>query len=97
LNARRFDWGSSRKVVVGLHRQSELEDVSRRIRVETIIEHEDYESLGSSDHDIMLLKLAEPVEFNEAVSPACIPDVDDIFPEGMRCYTTGWGALRCKY
>jgi len=47
--------------------------------------------------DIMLLKLAHPVEFNDAVSPVCLPTQFQEFPGGKRCFSSGWGQLGGKY
>jgi len=47
--------------------------------------------------DIMLLKLVHPVEFNDAVSPVCLPSLFQVLPVGKRCYSTGWGSLSGRF
>ena len=48
------------------------------------------------DDDVMLLKLAEPVNFTDGVSPVCLPEAGD-YTAGRQCYITGWGTLQCEY
>jgi hypothetical protein len=45
-------------------------------------------------NDITLLKLATPAQFSETVSAVCLPTVDDDFPAGTLCATTGWGKTK---
>ncbi|ELT95274.1 hypothetical protein CAPTEDRAFT_213986 [Capitella teleta] len=89
-----FYGGGQNEIVAGLHRKSEVDSSVQRIEIEEIIVHERYQSTSSFDHDIMLLKLAQPVEFSDFVSPVCLPGPSNEFTEGMRCYTTGWGNTR---
>ena len=42
------------------------------------------------DYDVALIKLREPITFNNDVRPVCLPTKD--FPPGTNCYVTGWGA-----
>ncbi len=46
------------------------------------------------DNDIMLLKLAEPVNFTDAISPVCLPEQDEEFAGGRHAYAAGWGLMR---
>ena len=48
-------------------------------------------------NDILLIKLTEPIEFSDQITPVCIPDQDYELQPGKRAYTTGWGHLTCKY
>jgi len=49
--------------------------------------------LAVPSYDITLLKLEKPVEFDEDVSPVCLPAVQDeaLPPAGTQVFTTGWG------
>ncbi len=50
------------------------------------------------DNDIMLFKLDEDVEFNDNISPVCLPSsADDELEEGLIVQTTGWGNTQCKF
>ena len=95
-NVDRFIQSQNRSIVLGLHSKSAPDEYSQEFEDIKIISHEEYGSIGRYDHDIMLIKLAQPVEFNEAVSPICLPSPGDEFSEGMRCYTTGWGDTSCE-
>ncbi|KAJ8021024.1 Hyalin [Holothuria leucospilota] len=69
------------------------ESVTRVNRsVEWIIVHPGYHSIVL-DNDIALIQLTEPVEFDDFVSPACLPSDSNIIEEEKysKCYATGWG------
>ena len=86
-------------VVVGQHRHSQPDQFTVRVPVSEIIINQKFNRPGPTwlTSDIMLLKLAHPVEFNAAVSPVCLPTPFQVLPSGKRCYATGWGKLRSKY
>ena len=46
-----------------------------------------------AQYDIALMKLKEPLEFNENVYPACLPSLDTSYPslDGKIGYASGWG------
>ena len=47
-----------------------------------------------SKNDIAILKLSEPLQFNENVQPACLPNSDglmDLQYSNQKCVTSGWG------
>ncbi|XP_071768244.1 transmembrane protease serine 13a [Centroberyx gerrardi] len=58
--------------------------------VKKILLNENYNN-RTNDQDIALLKLTAPVEFNNAVQPACLPAFDQRFPHGTVCWTSGFG------
>ncbi|VDK20733.1 unnamed protein product [Taenia asiatica] len=67
------------------------QEVSRLIELAII--HPDYRrGFSEQGFDVALLKLDEPVEFGDKVSPICIPDKSLHLPEGHTCYAAGWGA-----
>ena len=41
------------------------------------------------DDDVALVKLRDPINFNNNVRPVCLPTID--FAPGTNCYATGWG------
>uniref|UniRef100_A0A8B9H1Y5 Zmp:0000001114 n=1 Tax=Astyanax mexicanus TaxID=7994 RepID=A0A8B9H1Y5_ASTMX len=72
----------------------ERDDSNVQVReVQTIITHQDYNQL-TQDNDIALLELKEPLVFSNTVHPVCLPANSHVFPAGMPCWVTGWGALR---
>lgn len=60
--------------------------------VERIVVHPGYQTTVI-DNDIALIQLAEPVEFDDFVRPACLPSDSNINEEEYysKCYATGWG------
>ncbi|XP_021334565.2 transmembrane protease serine 3 isoform X1 [Danio rerio] len=59
--------------------------------VEKIIYHSRYRPKGL-DHDIALMKLAQPLTFNGMVEPICLPNFGEQFEDGKMCWISGWGA-----
>lgn len=83
---------SSWQTYSGMRDQFKFDNVQSR-KVKTIITHPNYNQM-TSDYDIALLELTEPLEFTNTIQPICLPDSTHIFPAGMSCWVTGWGALR---
>jgi len=84
--------------MVGQHRKSQPDRFTVRVPVSKIIINLKFMNAGKRlfTSDIMLLKLAHPVEFNDAVSPVCLPSPFQVLPAGKRCFSTGWGWLSSK-
>jgi len=95
----RFRPGSDENVVVvGMHNRQSPDSFTERIRITEIIPNAKYgRPPRDSSNDIMLLKLERPLTFNDAVSPVCLPRQFKPIASGRRCYSTGWGALRCEF
>ena len=53
---------------------------------ESVVKHTSYYPYN---YDIALIKLSEPIEFNDHVRPICLPSADDE-ASGL-CVVTGWG------
>ena len=54
---------------------------------------------GTSNNDIVILKLKSPLKFNDNVQPACLPDVasfDKARANKQMAALTGWGLLKDK-
>ena len=49
----------------------------------------------TSDNDWVILKLSTPLELNEKIFPACLPEADylDTSSTEEACFTSGWGTL----
>ena len=78
--------------VLGLHKRDNFDDYTIQVRVAKIIRHEKYRR-DCHSNDIMLVKLEHPVPFSDAVSPVCLPASLQVFADGKKCYTSGWGYL----
>ena len=76
----------------GMQDQYKRDGVQQR-PLKRIISHPDYSQM-TFDYDIALLELDEPLEFTNTIQPICLPSHSHIFPAGMSCWVTGWGALR---
>ncbi|XP_027868932.1 suppressor of tumorigenicity 14 protein homolog [Xiphophorus couchianus] len=76
----------------GLREQYDTEDSQRR-NLKRIVPHPDYNET-THDYDIALLELTEVLEWSNTVQPICLPSSSHVFPSGLSCSVTGWGALR---
>lgn len=76
----------------GMQTQYNFNNVQSR-KLKRIIPHPLYDHM-TSDYDIALLELSEPLQFANTIQPICLPDSSHVFPAGMSCWVTGWGALR---
>ena len=58
-----------------------------------IVQHEDYSTrIPGSPFDIALVKFDEPITYNEAISPVCLPSsLNQEFTKDDECWITGWG------
>jgi len=65
----------------------------QKIQVEKVIIHQGYDDDDGMTDDIALLKLAEPLEFSDAVQPICLPDPQHSWREDQSYLVTGWGAF----
>lgn len=69
------------------------QDGVQRSSVKRIVSHPDYNPM-TYDYDIALLELKEPLGLTNTIQPICLPSSSHVFPAGMACWVTGWGALR---
>ena len=68
-----------------------MEGNEQIIPIDQIIVHPNYNPpVTGNDYDVALIKLEEPITFNNDVRPICLPAMD--FLPGTNCYVTGWGA-----
>jgi len=78
-------------VVVGAHRVRNRDEASQtRHFIEKADVHERYVA-EYPNHDIMLLRLNESIQFNRRVRPICV-DTTEFEPDAP-CYVTGWGRI----
>ena len=74
-------------MVVGGH----TDDDGTTLDVTKIVRHPDYEG-QSMVNDIAMLKLVNPLTFNENVKPVCKPTPGETY-EGKNALIIGWGTL----
>lgn len=75
-------------LVAGEYDKSVNEGTEQERRIAEIIVHPGYEDL-LNNRDIALMRLEEPFEFRDEVSPVCVADQD--YDEDDYCMATGWG------
>ncbi|CAI9548034.1 unnamed protein product [Staurois parvus] len=73
---------------LGEHDVSKQKEQNKRIQVEKAIMYSDYNE-KTFDYDFMLVKLAEPAQFNKYVQP--IPLATSCPTVGSQCLVSGWG------
>uniref|UniRef100_A0A8C6SHQ7 Zmp:0000001114 n=1 Tax=Neogobius melanostomus TaxID=47308 RepID=A0A8C6SHQ7_9GOBI len=76
----------------GMQDQYKHVGVAKRA-IRNIIPHPNYNRM-TFDYDIALLELSEPLEFTNTIQPICLPSSSHVFPAGIGCWVTGWGAMR---
>ena len=64
-----------------------------RIKIAQVILHPNYDD-PSNRNDIAIVKLSEPLEFNESIQPMCLPSKEFEPKEGDLCYASGWGGIQ---
>ena len=75
-------------LIVGSHHKNITESNEKTVAVERIIIHPQWDTFALYN-DIALLKLTEPLVYNEHVLPVCLTQRD--FPPGRMCTVAGWG------
>ncbi|KAH8252332.1 hypothetical protein KR038_006907, partial [Drosophila bunnanda] len=71
-------------------KMSHMQKIDRKVA--EVITHPKYNA-RNYDNDIAIIKLDEPVEFNEVLHPVCMPTPGRSF-KGENGIVTGWGALK---
>ncbi|XP_066303730.1 trypsin-3-like [Branchiostoma lanceolatum] len=79
---------SSWRVSLGSHRRTSTDSTQQDFNVVRVIMHENYDS-NQINNDVALMKLSGNAEFNNYVSPICLPSTD--VAADTPCVTTGWG------
>lgn len=69
---------------------SDLDPWSRNHSISKIINHENWNKY-TRVNDITLIQVASPFQYNEHVSPVCLPTTDTCINYGSACAVTGWG------
>ena len=62
------------------------------LKHDKVIRHAGYSS-DTHHHDIALIRLKEPVVWDDLMEPACLPDSQDTDFEGLSGIVAGWGRL----
>ncbi|XP_065604023.1 vitamin K-dependent protein C-like isoform X2 [Cyrtonyx montezumae] len=82
-------------VRLGKYHRLRTEASEQTIRVDKYVRHDNYSKL-TSDNDIAMLHLAEPVMYNKYMLPICLPTRDlaehELTTRGRQMLVTGWGS-----
>ncbi|KAJ7344489.1 hypothetical protein JRQ81_000439 [Phrynocephalus forsythii] len=78
------------RVVAGAHDIEDQEQNSQKRKVQQYIPHPDFNAT-TTDSDIALVQLTEPLEFNHYVRPVCLPKRNETVEPSTVCVITGWG------
>ncbi|XP_067852814.1 coagulation factor IX-like [Heptranchias perlo] len=85
------------RVVVGEHDVTKVEHTEKYHKVEKVVLYPKYNSNKSRyDHDIALIQLQIPIEFNDFVIPICLPEkrfAEKVLMTQNYGTVSGWGAL----
>jgi len=91
-------WARNIKAVIGEHNiQHDWETKAKEqtIQVEKMIPRNDYNPT-TIDNDVVILKLAQDVQFSKYVVPACLPSSSSNDYTGKNAVVSGWGAIYWK-
>ena len=64
----------------------------RIVQIADVIKHPRFDQLRFT-FDFALLVFKEPLEFDESVQPAELPDDFEVVPDGTKCIVSGWGKM----
>ncbi|XP_044522262.1 transmembrane protease serine 5 [Gracilinanus agilis] len=83
---------SSWKVFVGIVSHQDIVP-HKGVMVEKVILHPHFRTgRQRQDYDIALLKLQTPLNFSHTVGAVCLPEIQQDFPQGSKCWVSGWGS-----
>ncbi|XP_071518607.1 trypsin-1-like isoform X2 [Panulirus ornatus] len=82
---------SSITVVAGEYDLEVSSGDEQRRKVSALLLHEHYDD-STNTNDIALVKLAEPLVFNDVVKPIELPGQMELVAANTLCTTTGWGS-----
>jgi len=80
------------QIIAGAHNiKNPIESHHQKIKIAEMWRHEDYDS-SIITNDVSILKLAEPLTFNEYVQPMRMANVGEEPEAGTVCINSGWGS-----
>ena len=80
-------------ITLGIRHLLEHPESKVMLGVDRVIVHPNYGEANGIANDIALLRLSEPVEFNDYVRPACLATLQNETMAYSRCWIAGWGSL----
>ncbi|NWT77294.1 ACRO protein, partial [Prunella himalayana] len=83
------------RVVVGATRLTQLGPEAQVRTIKRLLVHQHYRNI-TQRNDIALLELDQPVQCNDYVQLACVPDASLRVSELTACYISGWGSRTAR-
>jgi len=81
-------------VAVGQHDKKSNSEASKKVvMVAEAITHPNWNDRRITKYDIAVLKLSEPITFNDAVQPICLPKAGASYADNAHFLVSGWGTL----
>ncbi|XP_064480499.1 chymotrypsinogen A-like [Ornithodoros turicata] len=77
-------------ILLGKHELRACEATQQERTVDKIVVHPKYHGTGVPVYDVALMRLSEPLNWNDYVGPVCLPDEGDDYTN-VTCTTSGWG------
>ncbi|KAK1169576.1 enteropeptidase [Acipenser oxyrinchus oxyrinchus] len=88
-NVHPSDW----EAVIGLHTQLNLTYPQTAIRrIDRIVMNPQYNK-RTKDSDITMMHLEHKVNFTDYIQPICLPEKEQMFKPGTKCFIAGWGKV----
>ncbi|CAM9571578.1 chymotrypsinogen A-like [Lampetra fluviatilis] len=81
---------SEHRVILGEHDQSSSSEKIQTMTIAKAINHPQWDE-ETINNDVALIKLSQPAQMTDGVSPVCLSSTSDNFPAGLNCVTSGWG------
>ncbi|XP_006873219.1 PREDICTED: enteropeptidase [Chrysochloris asiatica] len=81
------------KAVLGLHMTSNLTSPHIVTRLIDQIVINPHYNKRRKDNDIVMMHLEFKVNYTDYIQPICLPEKNQVFPPGRKCYIAGWGRL----
>ncbi|GAU88141.1 hypothetical protein RvY_00890 [Ramazzottius varieornatus] len=79
-------------VLLGQHNTTDANEPFKiRHEIAATIIHEKYNKPTPINNDICLLRMKQPITFNDHVSAVCLPETSQELPVGTECWIAGWG------
>jgi len=79
-------------ITAGDHSLTKNDSTEQKVQVAEMVNHENYDR-ESNNNDIAVIKLAQPVLFNEVIQPVKLARKGDTVKQGSKCTVAGWGYI----
>ncbi|KAH3871591.1 chymotrypsinogen A-like [Dreissena polymorpha] len=81
------------RIYAGSHNISTTDPYEKTYHIRRVVLHPGY-NVTSLENDIALIITVEPMQWNDATRPVCLPDAQHGFQVGDNCYLPGWGSTQ---